>query len=376
MKRKNIPPAIRLKLWVKSGGRCEFKGCNRPLWKEGLTLSDSNFAEVAHIIGASQEGPRGDLSSKTLQIEYDNLMLLCFDHHHLIDQNPQDYPVELLRQWKKEHEERIELLVGYADEIHQTTILKMCVKIHERDTHATTEQIRRAIRPRYPTVDNLVIEDNQFDLKADQIIWEKWAERRINQYLQQKTEIGLYNNPLKHISIFAIGPMPLLMYLGNKIGDTISCQIFPRHRNIEDTDTTWCWQNEYTAIEFNFQKLRKGIGSKAVLLISISDHLPIFKYESFWNQDEYSFYEISISEPSIHCLKHQKQLEDFSVVYRKALNEILAENGRSCQILLMPAIPAPLAIECGRVLLPTKDPMVIACQYYQDIGYKPVLRII
>ena len=48
MTRKSIPEAIKLQLWVKSAGRCEFKGCNTPVWYNGLTLSGGNFGEVSH----------------------------------------------------------------------------------------------------------------------------------------------------------------------------------------------------------------------------------------------------------------------------------------------------------------------------------------
>jgi len=48
--RKSIPETIKLQLWVKAGGRCEFKGCNKMLWQNGLTLCYGNFAEYKHII--------------------------------------------------------------------------------------------------------------------------------------------------------------------------------------------------------------------------------------------------------------------------------------------------------------------------------------
>ena len=35
--RDSIPDRTRLKLWVKSAGRCEFSGCNKPVWRNDLT---------------------------------------------------------------------------------------------------------------------------------------------------------------------------------------------------------------------------------------------------------------------------------------------------------------------------------------------------
>ena len=104
---KHIPDTVRLQLWVRSAGRCEFAGCNQPVWHNGLTLSDGNFSQVAHIIAASPDGPRGSTDSEDLQIEYSNLMLLCLRCHKEIDNNPQRYPADLLRKWKQQHEDRL-----------------------------------------------------------------------------------------------------------------------------------------------------------------------------------------------------------------------------------------------------------------------------
>ena len=58
--RKAIPQGIVRKLWVKSGGRCQYDGCNTPLWKDSLMQKDLNKSYVSHIVAASVDGPRGD----------------------------------------------------------------------------------------------------------------------------------------------------------------------------------------------------------------------------------------------------------------------------------------------------------------------------
>ena len=57
-------------------------------------------------------------------------------------------------------------------------------------------------------------------------------------------EEGIDRKAVKHFSIFAIGPQPLLMFLGKCIGDTIPANLYQSHRNIEDTSQTWTWQEE------------------------------------------------------------------------------------------------------------------------------------
>ncbi|MCX6753994.1 MAG: hypothetical protein NTV03_02995 [Candidatus Nomurabacteria bacterium] len=60
MSTTTIPQDVKLKLWVLSGGRCEFPGCNEYVWRDGLTLQEDNFSHMAHIVSDSPGGPRGD----------------------------------------------------------------------------------------------------------------------------------------------------------------------------------------------------------------------------------------------------------------------------------------------------------------------------
>lgn len=64
-------------LCSKSAGMCEFEGCNKRLFFDGITLSKFNNAYVAHIIASSAEGPRGDKTlSPLLSDKLENLMLI------------------------------------------------------------------------------------------------------------------------------------------------------------------------------------------------------------------------------------------------------------------------------------------------------------
>lgn len=64
-----------------------------------------NIAEIAHIVARSKNGPRGNHPlPKTQRDCLDNLIVLCMDHHTLIDNSPNEYNVERLRQFKEDHE--------------------------------------------------------------------------------------------------------------------------------------------------------------------------------------------------------------------------------------------------------------------------------
>ena len=376
--RKIVPDHIRLKLWVKSAGRCEFSGCNKPVWRNNFTLSDGNFGEVAHIIPVSQDGPRGNEESTNLQIEFSNLMLLCQRCHKEIDDNPDKYPPELLSEWKWKHEDRIEIQTRYPEDIYKSTVLLFSVNIGDRIVPINPEAYRNAMFSKYPTDEKgISITKNNFDGHSDPEYWQAFAseiQRKIKWYFEE----GIDEEKIKHLSVFAIGPMPLLMFLGKCIGDTVPADLYQSHRNIDDTNQTWSWpkeeQDRETRYIVNPLRINKK-GQNVVIVLSLSGKIDSGRYERL-ESEGFSIYEITIEEPSIYFLKSRKQLGGFSREYRKLLNEIQSTHGDSCQISIIPAVPAPIAVECGRVLLPKSDPEIFVYEYDDSQNrFRRVLKI-
>lgn len=102
-------------LWGRAAGRCEFAGCNKPLWKSSVTSERVNIAQKAHIYSFSEEGPRGnDAVSPGDLNSIDNLILVCHECHQKIDAAVDGgrYPAALLQEMKREHERRIELVTS------------------------------------------------------------------------------------------------------------------------------------------------------------------------------------------------------------------------------------------------------------------------
>ena len=188
--RKTVPDHIRLKLWVKSAGRCEFSGCNEPVWRNNLTLNDGNFGEVAHIIGASENGPRGNQESANLQIDFSNLMLLCQQCHKEIDDNPETYSAKLLSDWKKKHEDRIEIQTRYPEDIQKSTVLLFSVNIGERVVPINPEVYRNAMFPKFPADEKEIkIDRNDFDGHAGIEYWHAFSndiQRKIKWSLRKE----------------------------------------------------------------------------------------------------------------------------------------------------------------------------------------------
>ncbi len=93
-------------LWGRSGNMCAFRDCKKTLVvDETETDNSSVIGEEAHIVAKKENGPRGqnELTQKQKD-KYDNLVLLCSIHHKVIDDQPNEYTVEKIKELKHEHE--------------------------------------------------------------------------------------------------------------------------------------------------------------------------------------------------------------------------------------------------------------------------------
>ena len=90
-------------LWGRAAGRCSAPDCNEDLTplleKSGLTI----LGEMAHVIGRRDTAARSEQEIGA-DDSYENLILLCPNHHTLIDKAPNDFPTQLLHKWKSKWE--------------------------------------------------------------------------------------------------------------------------------------------------------------------------------------------------------------------------------------------------------------------------------
>lgn len=88
------------RLFARSGNRCAFPRCVAP-----LTHNDTLIGEVCHIKGDKPGAARYDTSQADPERQaYDNLIVLCPNHHTVIDDDEVAYTVERLLRMKTEHE--------------------------------------------------------------------------------------------------------------------------------------------------------------------------------------------------------------------------------------------------------------------------------
>ncbi len=92
------------KLFSLSGNVCAFPGCTAPIID---TTNGVMTGQICHIKGKSRNGPRYDPNQTEEERNgYDNLLVMCAAHNKIVDDEAtqNQYPVEVLRQYKQNHE--------------------------------------------------------------------------------------------------------------------------------------------------------------------------------------------------------------------------------------------------------------------------------
>jgi hypothetical protein len=86
-----------------SGNRCAFPTCRNEIIARATDFDPAAVVgQVAHIVASSEKGPRGDPDFPKEQLDREpNLLLLCGQHHALVDKQPNTFTVEQLRRWKQ-----------------------------------------------------------------------------------------------------------------------------------------------------------------------------------------------------------------------------------------------------------------------------------
>ncbi len=373
--KRDISPKQVLILYVQAGGRCEFLGCNHYLLKHSVTQTIDNFGEIAHIVAFSPRGPRGKVRTRPKNIHaLENLTLLCDECHKLIDGHPGEYSVAQLREYKQQHEQDIYEATSIPRS-EKTAIVRLEAPINGSQVSIPMTQVQKAISPKHPLeMPSCYIDLNQTALIGTKPIFIESASRIIEEEIQRFLTPGLRRQRVEHVSIFALAPIPLLVCLGYQIGNTIPADIYHHHHDRDD----WTWKSNRHSLTFEHTLLRPGTQIKRVaLIISVSGTVDI---GSLPDEIDQSFYIYRISpceeKPSKNCMRTREDLDNFKRAYEDFRRDLRRRHIRLKTIHLFPAVPPPIAIVCGRELMPKVDPALRVYDYdkNQD-GFKFSLEV-
>lgn len=371
MSNSKIPPKVQHRLWACSAGRCQY--CNKPLWEDLFTKTQYSTAYIAHIIAEKSNGPRGDpILSDRLKHEFSNLMLLCDEHHRLIDKEDiEGHPVERLQEMKRSHEERVQIQTSLGVD-HQSHILHYGAKIGRLASSITWEQSKDAMFPRKYPAESHAIELNLKNSPFEDSETSYWSLERVNLYRQFEAKVQHHlGNTIKHISVFAKAPIPLLIDLGRLVSDVNGVDVYQHQKEPEDN---WKWVDHDIPIDYKIIP-PSSESMIAALNLSLSANIDNSRITSTLGENV-SIWTLTINKPYNDFLKSRSQLQAFREIFRTLLNQIKLRHGQNQTLHLFPAIPVAIAIEIGKSWMPKADlPLQIYDQNSKVGGFVQAFRI-
>lgn len=372
--RAAIPQKIQSALWARAGGRCEYRGCNGSLVGDLIAgKEDGLYGFIAHIVADSPGGPRGDpIRSPELAKKLENLMLMCARHHKLIDTDaPDEHPEPVLLEMKQAHETRIEINSG-IDEERASHVVRFGATIGNHEALVSTQAIFSAMPPdRHPasrqTIDLEML--NQAFRDDESEYWEL-QRKNLARLFVDKVGGRVERQEIRHLSVFALAPQPLLIELGRLLCDIVPATVHQRHRE----PPTWQWQFDRPPLEFLVTEPNPDTDGPIALKLAVSATVNDDRITKVLGKDA-AIWSLTISEPGNDVVRQPEDLARFRTTLRKLYNQIKARHGEGKVISLFPVLPASLAVEVGRVWMPKADLELLIYDQNREHGFIPTLRI-
>lgn len=370
-----LSPLSRMILWAKAAGRCQYSGCNKSLIGDLISgAEDKNFGFVAHIVADTPTGPRGDLvRSPSLSDDVNNLMLLCHVHHKLIDVDAVDqHPEERLLAMKATHEQRVEIVTAIDDD-RASHVLRYAANIGSHESPVAYGQISTAMLPdRYPADGRRTIDIEIRGSAHQDHEPQFWAFQRDNLNRQFETKIRerIQAREIRHLSVFALAPQPLLIELGRLLCDIAPADVHQLHREPKG----WRWPVDGPAMRFLVREPALSDGPVA-LVFGLSATVIDDRVTDVLGADT-AIWRIDAEQPNNDIMKRSADLAEFRRLTRSIFNAIKARHGERAVINVFPAMPVSAAVEVGRVWMPKADlPMVVFDQNRTMKGFVRALEI-
>ncbi len=366
MSETDISEKIMIVLWGRAGGRCQYEGCNKDLTVDTLTKRLRNRGYIAHIYADKKGGPRWDAkNSPKLKKDISNLMLLCDDCHRRIDKDEVDsHPADRLIEMKKNNEQWVKKMMDMSKK-PETYPIKYYAKIGKdkiyiEDNEVTDAIIAENYCPALTTPIDISIKGSEI-YDNEENFWEiekNNLTRKISQLYDR------YEN-LNNISICALAPIPLLVYLGTLLDDKKNTRVYQKRRDKE----SWCWDNTKSKemVAFKIIPPSNNDGSNIAINISLSANIQNDIIQKTLGEDV-SIWTFTIENPTPNFVTNRNILKEFNKNFIYLLNEIKKQCKSDGDISIFPAVPVSIAIEIGRARMAKADLNFILYDMNRDNG--------
>ncbi|WP_199564976.1 SAVED domain-containing protein [Spongiactinospora rosea] len=337
------------------------------------------LAELAHNIGATQgpDSPRSKDNDGVLDTESEeNLLLLCHDCHKIIDHpdHVDFFPPEKLRQIKEAFERRIEMVTENGG-LTRTAALRVGSQIRGSLALASQREVAETLL----AVNYLGLVETQrsgdftcriHGAAAGRGFWDA-AQQSIDDTLSLVRQ-AIDSGDVEHISVFAIAPIPLLVYLGWRLDDKTPTRIFQKHRN---QFIGWSWIDQGDPVEFEVTATDSQKDAEDVVLVCAvtSEVNPAFLPGYLAGAPHVEIRPLNV-DPDPTLMSHEQSLANFAAEWRAALAMAESRYPAARRWHFIVSAPVTVAIEAGRAVMRDSQPPITVYERGSD-SYEGVLTI-
>lgn len=374
MAKTSIPQKVQSALWARAGGRCQYRGCNEDLIGDLVSgREDGTFGFIAHIVADSADGPRGDpVRSPLLARAPENLMLMCARHHKLIDvDGVLAHPESVLVGMKAEHESRISVVTA-IDHDRASHVIRFGANIGENEALVSTKAIFMAMPPDHHPASGQTIDLEVLGCayRDDEPAYWIFQRDNLRRQFEAKVRGRVERQEVRHLSVFALAPQPLLIELGRLLCDIVPATVRQRHRE----PATWAWQADQPRIAYRSSDPAGRARGPIALKLGVSATLTDDRITKVLGPDA-AIWSVTADNPHNDILRHPSDQVAFRQLLRRLFDRIKATHGERQVIHVFPAMPASLAVDFGRVWMPKSDLAMTIYDNNRVSGFMPTITL-
>ncbi|MGC5000059.1 SAVED domain-containing protein [Streptomyces sp. DT195] len=359
-----------------------------------MTDRTIRLGELAHIVGQQQTAgsPRGshELDERDTA---DNLMLVCADEHDEIDarETLNVFTVEKLRALKRAHEDRIKHVTGLTAD-RTTTLVRMIGRVRGQEVELTRETAAATVitsADRFPlfleSYSRHGVEVELRHLPGESLIdlrningedvadhdYYKAATAVIDSVVDHQLNHGIARDHVAHLSVFGFARLPLLIYLGARLDDTVPTDVYQRHRH----DETWCWSTDTPIVDFEVQVDQGDVpADEAVLVLNVSGTIQPGEIPTALAGLRRYRVAVLDAPAAPDVMRNRASLGRFEVCLRNLFADLEAKAKHIKRLHVLPALPLSAGVTLGRVHDRQVHPSL---KIYDrtERGYYPALEI-
>lgn len=380
---KDISQKTAQKVWAEAGARCMFHGCSKNLSEIPLWTLPARVGYLAHIVASDPAGPRGSQAdSHRLSDAPDNIMLMCDEHHRLIDSfAPQHYTADVLNEMRQCHRDMVR---NYLDSMAfpHTKAVTLHANLANVPTYFHDSELIEAIvatrRAMLPGVVHYIRRKSQRDDRHLPGFWHQYLREHESHIRQLVAGFDASNSVTESMAVFPLHHIPTLVLAGRVMGEAQAIQVF----QYDKARRTWAWDPQAAAHPsgtFSVGPLPTGRVQEALITLELTaqvdeEALPANLKASLASGD-LPWIRVTTSKTGHDCIRHPEDLDQFAQTARRAI--IHAQDVMRVQkVHLIAVSPASTVLRFGQMLQAGNHPeYLVYDRAGRDYDFAPALSV-